>query len=135
MAQEFASGDNGRSVAVTHIKTEPTEYGDIQRYRVDVSGFDSPTRIAILRTDSTVDARVLAAVVDSELLLGYDGSEESGLLRDPALREWRDEHRDEIKELLQQLHREADALPPEPMTEGERILLRAFDMEGSLDDA
>ena len=28
----------GRSIAVTHIKTEPTEYGDIQRYRVDVSG-------------------------------------------------------------------------------------------------
>lgn len=124
-----------RSVAVTHIKTEPTEYGDIQRYRVDVSGFDAPTRIAILRTDSAVDARVLAAVVDSELLLGYKGSEESGLLRDPALRTWRDAHRGEIKELLQQLHREADALPPEPMTEGERILLRALDMDGELDDA
>lgn len=125
----------GRSVAVTHIKTEPTEYGDIQRYRVDVAGFDAPTRIAILRTDSTVNARVLAIVVDSELLLGYAGSEESGLLRDPALRAWRDEHRDEIEELLQQLHREADALPPEPVTEGERILLRAFDMDGDLDDA
>lgn len=124
-----------RSVAVTHIKTEPTEYGDIQRYRVDVSGFDAPTRIAILRTNSAVDARVLVAVVDSELLLGYKGSEESGLLRDPALRAWRDEHRDQIKELLQLLHREADALPPEPMTEGERILLRAFDMDGELDDA
>lgn len=76
----------GRSIAVTRIKTEPTEYGDIQRYRVDVSGFDAPTWIAILRADSAVDARVLAAVVDSELLLGYKGSEESGLLRDPALR-------------------------------------------------
>ena len=76
----------GRSVTVTHIKTEPTEYGDIQRYRLDVSGFDAPTRIAILRTSSTVDARVLAIAVDSELLLGYEGSEESGLLRDPALR-------------------------------------------------
>jgi len=125
----------GRSVAVTHIKTEPTEYGDIQRYRVEVSGFDAPTRLAILRADSTVDARVLVAVVDSELLLGYKGSEESGLLRDPALRAWRDEHRDEIKELLQKLHREADALPPEPLTEGERILLRALDMDGDLDDA
>lgn len=125
----------GRSIAVTHIKTEPTEYGDIQRYRVDVSGFDAPTRIAILRADSAADARVLAAVVDSELLLGYKGSEESGLLRDPVLRAWRDEHRDEIKELLEKLRREADALPPEPMTEGERILLRAFDMDGELDDA
>ncbi|WP_242086330.1 hypothetical protein [Microbacterium lacticum] len=125
----------GRSVAVTHIKTEPTEYGDIQRYRVDVSGFDAPTRIAILRTNSAVDARVLAIVVDSELLLGYEGSEESGLLRDPALRAWRDAHRDEINELLEQLHREAAALPPEPVTEGERILLRAFDMDGDLDDA
>lgn len=125
----------GRSIAVTHIKTEPTGYGDIQRYRVDVSGFDAATRIAILRADSAVDARVLAAVVDSELLLGYKGSEESGLLRDPALRAWRDEHRDEIKELLEKLHREADALPPEPMTKGERILLRAFDMDGELDDA
>lgn len=124
-----------RSVTVTHIKTEPTEYGDIQRYRVDVSGFDAPTRFAILRADSAVDARVLVAVVDSELLLGYKGSEESGLLRDPALRAWREDHRDEIKELLQQLHREADALPPEPMTEGERILLRAFEMDGELDDA
>lgn len=125
----------GRSVAVTHIKTDQTEYGDIQRYRVDVSGFDAPTRIAILRTDSAVDARVLAAVLDSELLLGYKGSEESGLLRDPALRAWRDEHRGEIEELRQQLHREADALPPEPMTESERILLRAFEMDGGLDDA
>lgn len=125
----------GRSVTVTHIKTEPTEYGDIQRYRLEVSGFDAPTRIAILRTSSTVDARVLAIAVDSELLLGYEGSEESGLLRDPALRAWRDEHRDEIKELLQKLHREADALPPEPLTEGERILLRAFDMDDELDDA
>lgn len=125
----------GRSIAVTHIKTEPTEYGDIQRYRVDVSGFDAPTRFAILRADSAVDARVLVAAVDSELLLGYKGSEESGLLRDPALRAWREDHRDEIKELLQQLHREADALPPEPMTEGERILLRAFEMDGELDDA
>lgn len=125
----------GRSVTVTHIKTEPTEYGDIQRYRLEVSGFDAPTRIAILRTSSTVDARVLAIAVDSELLLGYEGSEESGFLRDPALRAWRDEHRDEIKELLQKLHREADALPPEPLTEGERILLRAFDMDDELDDA
>ncbi|MBN9202143.1 MAG: hypothetical protein ABS61_00570 [Microbacterium sp. SCN 70-18] len=124
-----------RSVAVTHIKTEPTEYGDIQRYRANVSGFDASTRIAILRADSAVDARVLAVVVDSELLLGYKGSEESGLLRDPALRAWRDEHRNEIKELLQQLHCEADALPPEPVTEAERMLLRAFDMDGDLDDA
>lgn len=124
-----------RSVTVTHIKTEPTEYGDIQRYRVDVSGFDAPTRIAILRTNSAVDARVLATVVDSELLLGYEGSRESGLLRDPALSVWRDEHSTEIKELLQQLHREAAALPPEPVTEGERVLLRAFDMDGDLDDA
>lgn len=79
--------------------------------------------------------RLRRPVVDSELLLGYKGSEESGLLRDPALRAWRDEHRDEIKELLEQLHREAAALPPEPVTEGERILLRAFDMDGDLDDA
>lgn len=81
----------GRFLAVTHIKTEPTEYGDIQRYRVDVSGLDSPTRIAILRIDSTVNARVLAEVVDSELLLGYEGTEESGLLRDPTLRAWLDD--------------------------------------------
>lgn len=102
---------------------------------MDISGFDAPTRIAILRANSAVDARVLAIVVDSELLLGYEGSEESGLLRDPALRAWRDAHRDEIKELLEQLHRKAAALPPEPVTEGERILLRAFDMDGDLDDA
>lgn len=125
----------GRSVAVTHIKTEPSEYGNIQRYRVDVSGFDAPTRLAILRAGRTVDARVLASVVDSELLLGYKGSEESGLLRDPALRAWRDEHLNEIKELLEQLHREVATLPPEPVTEGESILLRAFDMDGDLDDA
>lgn len=130
---EVMVGD--RSVAVTHIKTEPTEYGNIQRYRVDVSGCDAPTRIAILRTNSAVDARVLAIVVDSELLLDYEGSRESGLLRDPALRAWRDENRDEINELLQQLHREAAVLPPEPVTEGERILLRAFDMDSDLDDA
>jgi hypothetical protein len=38
---------------------------------VNTSGFDAPTPIAILRADGAVDARVLAAVVDSELLLGY----------------------------------------------------------------
>lgn len=125
----------GRSITVTHIASDSSEHGAIQRYRVEVSGSDSATEPSILREDSVVDVRVMALVIASELLLEYPGSAESGLLRDSAIRAWRDEHRGSIEELLEQLKRDADALPPEPVSEAERILLRAFDMDGDLDDA
>ena len=120
----------GRSITVSHVETETTEYGDIQRYRIDVSGSDAVTHLSSLRSSPNVDARVMASVIDTELLLGYEGSRESGLLRDPGIRAWRDQHRPLIEQALDRLRDEMNNLPPEPVCDAERLLLRAFDMDG-----
>ncbi len=120
----------GRSLRVTHVDTETTEYGDIQRYRIDVSGSGAVTHLSSLRSSPNVDARVMASVIDTELLLGYLGSRESGLLRDPGIRAWRDQHRPLIEQALDRLRDEMKDIPPEPVGDAERLLLRAFDMNG-----
>lgn len=117
-----------RTITVTHVETEATEYGDIQRYRIDVSGSDAVTQLSSLRSSPNVDARVMASVIDTELLLGYEGSAESGLLRDPGVRAWRDQHRPLIEQALDRLRDEMKDLPPEPVGVVERLLLRAFDI-------
>lgn len=120
----------GRSITVSHVETETTEYGDIQRYRIDVSGSDAVTHLSSLRSSPNVDARVMASVIDTELLLGYEGSRESGLLRDSGIRAWRDQHRPVIEQALDRLRDEMKDLSPEPVSDVERFLLRAFDMNG-----
>ena len=60
----------GRSITVTHVQTEASEYGAIQRYRIDVSGSDASTHLSRLSARAAVDASVLASVIDLELLLG-----------------------------------------------------------------
>ena len=126
--REIVIGD--RSVRVTHVGAETTEYGDIQRYRIDVSGSDAVTHLSSLRSSPNVDARVMASVIDTELLLGYEGSRESGLLRDPGIRAWRDQHRPLIEHALYRLRDEMKGLPAEHVGDAERLLLRAFDMNG-----
>ena len=126
--REIVIGD--RSVRVTHVGAETTEYGDIQRYRIDVSGSDAVTHLSSLRSSPNVDARVMASVIDTELLLGYEGSRESGLLRDPGIRAWRDQHRPLIEQTLYRLRNALKGLPAEPVGDAERLLLRAFDMNG-----
>lgn len=76
----------GRTITVSQVKTIHSDYGDIQRYLAEVSDSDATTHLTILRSTSTVDARVVGSVVDTELLRGHDGSADSGLLRDPAIR-------------------------------------------------
>lgn len=120
----------GRSITVSHVETETTEDGEIQRYRIDVPGSDAVTHLSILRSSPHVDACVMASVIDTELLLGYEGSAESGLLRDPGIRAWRDQHRALIEQTLDRLRDEMKQLPPEPVGDAERLLLRAFDMNG-----
>ena len=120
----------GRSIAVSHVETETTEYGDIQRYRIDVSGSDAVTHLSSLRSSPNVDARVMASVIDTELLLGYEGSRESGLLRDPGIRAWRDQHRPLIEQALDRLRDEMKDLSPKPVSDVERLLLRTFDIDG-----
>lgn len=120
----------GRTITVSHVETEATEYGDIQRYCIHVSGSDTVTHLSSLRSSPDVDARVLASVIDTELLLGYEGSRESGLLRDSGIRAWRDQHRPLIEQTLDRLRDEMKDLPPEPVGNVERLLLRAFDMNG-----
>ena len=120
----------GRSITVSHVETETTEYGDIQRYRIDVTGSDAVTHLSSLRSSPNVDARVMASVIDTELLLGYEGSRESGLLRDPGIRAWRDQHRPLIEQALDRLRDEMKDLSPKPVSDVERLLLRAFDMDG-----
>jgi len=107
-----------------------TEYGDIQRYRIDVSGSETIAHLSSLRGSSNVDARVIVSAIDTELLLDYEGSAESGLLRDPGIRAWRDQHRPLIEETLDRLRDEMGDLPPEPVSDVELHLLRAFDMNG-----
>lgn len=116
-----------RTITVSHIETEATEYGDIQRYRIDVTGSDAVTHLSSLRSSPNVDARVIASVIDTELLLGYEGSAESGLLRDSGIRAWRDQSRPLIEQALDRLRDEMKGLPPEPVSDVERLLLRAFD--------
>ena len=120
----------GRTITVSHIETEATEYGDIQRYRIDVTGSDAVTHLSILRSSPNVDARVMASVIDTELLLGYEGNAESGLLHDSGIRAWRDQHRPLLEQALDRLRDEMKDLPPEPVSDVERLLLRAFDMSG-----
>ena len=120
----------GRSISVSHIETETTEYGEVQRYRIDVTGSDAVTHLSSLRSSPNVDARVIASVIDTELLLGYEGSAESGLLRDSGIRAWRDQHRPLIEQALDRLRDQMNDLPPEPVSDAERLLLRAFDMNG-----
>lgn len=120
----------GRTITVSHIETEATEYGDIQRYRIDVTGSDAVTHLSSLRSSPNVDARVIASVIDTELLLGYEGSAESGLLRDSGIRAWRDQSRPLIEQALDRLRDEMKGLPPEPVSDVERLLLRAFDPNG-----
>ena len=120
----------GRSITVSHVETETTEYGDIQRYRIDVSGSDAVTHLSSLRSSPNVDARVIASVIDTELLLGYEGSRESGLLRDPGIRAWRDQHRPLIEQALDRLRDEMKDLSPKPVSDVERLLLRTFDIDG-----
>ncbi|MCB1299533.1 MAG: hypothetical protein KDB08_11200, partial [Microthrixaceae bacterium] len=106
------------------------EYGDIQRYRIDLTGSDAVTHLSSLRSSPNVDARVIASVIDTELLLGYEGSAESGLLRDSGIRAWRDQNRPLLEQALDRLRDEMKDLPPEPVSDVERLLLRAFDMDG-----
>lgn len=120
----------GRSITVSHVETETTEYGDIQRYRIDVSGAEAATHLSSLRSSPNIDARVMASVIDTELLLGYEGSAESGLLRDPGIRAWRDQHRPLIEQELDRLRDQMNDLPPELVSDVERLLLRAFDLNG-----
>jgi hypothetical protein len=125
----------GRSITVTHVQTETSEYGAIQRYRIDISGADTRTHLSRLSARAAVDASVLASVIDLELLLRYAGSAEMGLLRDAGIRQWRDQRRQQIEDELARLRREADLLPAEPTTDLERALWRAFEMdEGQCDD-
>lgn len=116
----------GRCITVTHDQAETTEYGVIHRFLVGVSGSDVVTHLSILRPSAVVDARVMASVIDTELLLEYEGSADAGLLRDPGIRLWRDQHRRLLEETLDRLRDEARDLPPEPMSDMERLLLRAF---------
>ena len=120
----------GRTITVSHIETEATEYGDIQRYRIDLTGSDAVTHLSSLRSSPNVDARVIASVIDTELLLGYEGSAESGLLRDSGIRAWRDQNRPPLEQTLDRLRDEMKDLPPEPVSDVERLLLRAFDLDG-----
>ena len=115
-----------RSVVVTHAGTEATEFGDIQRFRIEMSESDAVTHLSILRSSAEVDARVIESVLDAELLLGYQGSAESGLLRDPEIRLWRDRHRALIEEVVHRFKEEASALPPEPVSEIEQSLLNSW---------
>jgi hypothetical protein len=44
----------GRTITVSHIETEATEYGDIQRYRIDLTGSDAVTCRACARRPTSM---------------------------------------------------------------------------------
>lgn len=115
-----------RTITVSHVGTTPTDYGDIQRYRVSVSGFATSTEFSSLRPNGPVDTRVLASAIDTELLLDYEGSRESGLLRDAGIVAWRDHNRPVIEAALRTLRFAVASMPPEPVSDIERAIVRAF---------
>jgi hypothetical protein len=123
-----------RTITVSHVDTTPSDYGDIQRYRVSVSGFAASTNCSSLRPRRLVDARVLASVIDTELLLDYEGSRESGLLRDAGIVEWRDQNRPAIEAALRTLREVVADMPPEPASDIESSLLREIDRDGAAPD-
>ncbi|MEJ1089992.1 hypothetical protein WDU99_16865, partial [Microbacterium sp. Mu-80] len=99
------------------------------------SGSDAVTHLSSLSSKSAVDADVMASAIDAELLLEYAGSAESGLLRDPGVREWRNRNRQRVEQELARLREEAAGLPAEPMGDLERSLWRAFEMQAKDDNA
>lgn len=115
-----------RTITVSHVDTTPSDYGDIQRYRVSVSGFAATTEFSSLRPNGPVDARILASAIETELLLDYDGSRESGLLRDAGIVAWRDQNRPAIEATSRTLRDVVVSMPPEPVSDIERAILRAF---------
>lgn len=119
----------GRTFTVAHVGIETSEYGDIQRYRIVVSGSDAVTHLSSLSSKSAVDADIMASAIDAELLLEYAGSAEMGLLRDPGVREWRNRNRQRIEDERARLREEAAELPTEPTSDLERGLWRAFEMQ------
>lgn len=123
-----------RSVVVTHAGTEATEFGDIQRFRVEMPESDAVTHLSILRSSAEVDERVMASAIDAELLLGSDGSTESGLLRDPGVLAWRDENRFAIEAALGELRDVIAGMPPEQVSDIEQTLLRAFGMDADAEE-
>ncbi|WP_454168040.1 hypothetical protein [Microbacterium lacticum] len=123
-----------RTITVSHVDTTPSDYGDIQRYRVSVSGFAASTDCASLRPSRLVDARVLASVIDTELLLDYEGSRESGLLRDAGIVAWRDRNRPAIEATLRTLREAVANMPPEPMSDIESSLLREIGSDNGAPD-
>lgn len=74
----------GRSIVVTHVSTDESEFGDIQRFRIEITESSTVTHLSILRPSAEVDSRVMASVIDAELLVGYEGSAESGSFAIPA---------------------------------------------------
>ena len=100
-----------------------------------MSDSDAATHISILRMTCSVDARVMASVIATELLLGYAGRAESDLLRDSGVRAWRDQNRPTIEAALRRLRDEIAGMAPEPVSKIERTLLREFDMDAALADA
>jgi hypothetical protein len=123
-----------RTITVSHVDTTPSDYGDIQRYRVSVSGFAATAEFSSLRPNGPVDARILASAIDTELLLDYDGSRKSGLLRDAGIAAWRDQNRPAIEAALRTLRGVVASMPPEPLSDIERSLLRAFGSDGGAPD-
>ncbi|WP_336627476.1 MULTISPECIES: hypothetical protein [unclassified Microbacterium] len=119
-----------RTITVSHVGTTSSEYGDIQRYRVSVSGSAASTEFSSLRPSRLVDARVLASVIDTELLLDYEGSRESGLLRDAGTVAWRDQSRPAIEAALRTLREVVADMPPEPISDIESSLLREIGRAG-----
>ena len=117
-----------RTITVSHVDTTPSDYGDIQRYRVSVSGFAATAEFSSLRPNGPVDARILASAIDTELLLDYDGSRKSGIAA------WRDQNRPAIEAALRTLRGVVASMPPEPLSDIERSLLRAFGSDGGAPD-
>lgn len=117
----------GRTMTVKHAQTERSVHGDVQHYVISISGSDTATDHWALRQSSAADARVVASIIDTELLLDYDGSRESGMLRDPGLREWRDLHRGVIAAKLCELRDESEKSSPESTGDGTQKVLNAID--------
>ncbi|WP_128218715.1 hypothetical protein [Microbacterium enclense] len=75
-----------------------------------------------------MSSSVTANAIDTELLLDYEGSQRSGLLRDQAVRAWRDSNRDQIQETVDRLRSGVFDEDNSSVSGAERALRHHFDL-------
>ncbi len=119
----------GRVITIRHVDTMASADGAIQEYEIAISSSNVVTcQWSTLQESTDVTASVTANAIDTELLLDYEGSWQSGLLRDQAVRAWRDSNRSQIQETVDHLRSGVFNDDDSSMSGAEQALRHHFDL-------